>query len=301
MKHLVAILLFCTLSASAQRKMSTNEYVDLYKDIAIQKMQSYGIPASITLAQALLESGTGSSELALKANNHFGIKCGKSWTGPRVYHDDDEKDDCFRKYSTVEESYRDHSIFLKESARYASLFTLSVTDYRGWAHGLKKAGYATNPRYADILIDLVERYELQKWDRPQTLGGIIGSAIHVGEGDAPRPMARTGLTWGYVNGVKYVVTRKGDTYSSLARRLRMPLERLLKFNDLTQTIPLKEGQKVFIKLKKGKNMIQNVHIVKQGETSYSIAQDFGIRLKAMKRKNPRLKSNPPAVGQRIIF
>lgn len=301
MRYAILILTFLTVSASAQRKMSTAEYVDTYKNIAIEKMNTYRIPASITLAQGLLESGNGGSELAVSANNHFGIKCGKSWTGPRVLHDDDAKDDCFRKYSSVEESFRDHSIFLSEGKRYASLFELKTNDYEGWARGLKAAGYATNPMYADMLINLINRYKLYQYDVPQVMGGVFGSKIFVGEGNAPTPLVRVGLTWGRCNGVRYVVAREGDTYQSLARKLRIPIERLLKFNDLHQTIPIDEGTRIFIQRKGNSNKFQNAHVVRKGETSYSISQDFGVKLRSLKQMNRKLKKSPPVVGQQITL
>lgn len=141
------------------------EYIARYHPIAIEEMHLHGIPASIKLAQGILESGSGNSRLAREANNHFGIKCASDWKGPRVYHDDDEKNDCFRSYASPEESFRDHSRFLLRR-RYEKLFTLDRHDYRGWARGLKEAGYATNPRYAELLIDLIERYELYQYDQP---------------------------------------------------------------------------------------------------------------------------------------
>lgn len=297
--RLTVILAFLSLASAAQQKMSTAQYVELYKNIAIEKMNTYGIPASITLAQGLLESGNGGSELAVNANNHFGIKCGKSWTGPKVYHDDDAKDDCFRKYSSVEESYRDHSIFLREGKRYAFLFELDKTDYEAWARGLKAAGYATNPMYADMLINLINRYKLYEWDLPQMMGGVFGSKIFVGEGDAPSKMMKVGLTWGRCNGVKYIVAREDDSYESLSRKLKISLERLLRFNDLPQTMPLNEGQRVFIQSKKRESKLQNSHIVLKGETTYSISQEFGVKMRSLKQMNRKLKKSPPVVGERI--
>jgi hypothetical protein len=161
--RLVVICLFCVGTLSAQN-MSRAEYIAKYKDLAIAEMNQYGIPASITLAQGVLESGDGNSELARKAKNHFGIKCHSSWEGKKVYHDDDEAQECFRKYPTVAASYRDHSVFLQK-ARYAALFELSITDYKGWAKGLRKAGYATNPKYADLLIKIIEDNQLYVYDK----------------------------------------------------------------------------------------------------------------------------------------
>ncbi|SVD24575.1 uncharacterized protein METZ01_LOCUS377429, partial [marine metagenome] len=156
------LLLFSSIFTFAQNK--TEEYIVKYKDFAIAEMSQYGIPASITLAQGILESGSGESRLAVEGNNHFGIKCHDNWNGETIFLDDDKKEECFRKYSKESESYRDHSLFLIERERYISLFKLSSTNYRAWAKGLKKAGYATNPKYSSLIIDLIEKYNLQQYD-----------------------------------------------------------------------------------------------------------------------------------------
>ncbi|MBR6604516.1 MAG: glucosaminidase domain-containing protein, partial [Prevotella sp.] len=164
--YIIGVLLSASLSISAQtsRNADYERYIELYKDIAIEQMQKHRIPASITLAQGLFESGAGKSQLARYSNNHFGIKC-HGWTGRKTYHDDDARGECFRVYDNARQSYEDHSRFLVAGSRYRSLFQLKTTDYVGWARGLKKAGYATNPLYADKLIDIIERYELNKYDR----------------------------------------------------------------------------------------------------------------------------------------
>ena len=161
---LLAILLWHEEAYSQAKSQDVLNYIERYKDIAMREMQEYKIPASITLAQGLLESGNGKSELSRKSNNHFGIKCHKDWTGKRTYHDDDEKGECFRVYDDPEQSYRDHSVFLRKGQRYAFLFDLKITDYKGWAKGLKQAGYATLPVYANILIKLIEEYNLTQYD-----------------------------------------------------------------------------------------------------------------------------------------
>lgn len=169
--NIVALLIPITVVAQAQNKTYL-EYIETYKDVAITEMENYGIPASITMAQGLLESGAGRSELTRKSNNHFGIKCGSKWTGGKEYYDDDAKHECFRKYSSALESYEDHSQFLKRNPRYASLFQLSKTDYKGWAYGLKKAGYATNPKYPQLLINLIETYNLSELDGKKSSGKL---------------------------------------------------------------------------------------------------------------------------------
>ncbi|MBP5306935.1 MAG: glucosaminidase domain-containing protein [Paludibacteraceae bacterium] len=168
MKRIALLLLLCLSSyclLAQKQNQAYLDYIEKYKKEAIEGMDRFGVPASITLAQGLLESGAGRSELTKKSNNHFGIKCGRNWTGDKVYYDDDEKHECFRKYASALESYEDHCLFLKRNPRYASLFQLSKTDYKGWANGLKAAGYATNPRYAQLLIGLIEDYDLAKYDK----------------------------------------------------------------------------------------------------------------------------------------
>lgn len=165
MAYRLIVILFLSTNLVIAQDMSKLEYIVKYKDLAIAEMYQYGIPASITLAQGVLESRNGNSELARKSKNHFGIKCHSSWEGKKVYHDDDEAQECFRKYPTVAASYRDHSVFLQK-ARYANLFELAITDYKGWAKGLKKAGYATNPKYSDLIIKIIEDNQLQQYDKP---------------------------------------------------------------------------------------------------------------------------------------
>jgi flagellum-specific peptidoglycan hydrolase FlgJ len=174
MKILLFIFSFCLASAFASN--TPEQYIALYKNDAIKEMKEYGVPASITLAQGMLESSNGNSALAVKANNHFGIKCHSDWTGDTYHMDDDEKNECFRKYPNVLDSYRDHSKFLKERSRYAALFTLKITDYKGWAEGLKAAGYATNPKYPQLLVNLIERYQLYIYDSEIA---VVDSTKHV--------------------------------------------------------------------------------------------------------------------------
>ena len=187
-------------------------YIDTYSDIAMFEMQEYKIPASITLAQGILESGAGRGELTRKAKNHFGIKCHKSWTGERVYHDDDEKGECFRKYTDPKYSFRDHSLFLTERSRYRNLFSLRQSDYKGWARGLKKAGYATDPKYPNKLISIIERYDLTRFDK-QVLKGNY----------EPAPEEEEMISYTVV---------KGDTLYSIARRFNLSVEQLKRYNKL---------------------------------------------------------------------
>ncbi len=292
MKRLISILLiFIPLYATAQYKMSPAEYIDTYKGIAISEMNGSGIPASITLAQGIFESGYGGSRLATEGNNHFGIKCGGSWKGESLSHDDDAKDECFRKYKDAEESYRDHTIFLQNGTRYRFLFDLKPTDYVGWAHGLKSAGYATNPQYADQLISLIERYKLYEFD--------TNGNVHYASQNQPIITQQTKRTSGYINSVSYVVSEKGDTWSIIARDYSVKLSRLLKYNDLPCEIPLEEGSYVYIKAKKSKNKTVNLHTAQSGETKYTIAQRYGIKLKKLQRMNPQLKNREVWAGDLI--
>ncbi|GLB47662.1 glucosaminidase domain-containing protein [Neptunitalea lumnitzerae] len=220
------------LTATSTVVVKTNtveEYINVYKDIAMVEMQRYKIPASITLAQAILESGSGKGELTLKANNHFGIKCHTGWTGPSVTHDDDEKGECFRKYKYPSESFEDHSKFLTSRGRYGFLFDLKPSDYKGWARGLKKAGYATDPKYPNKLISIIERYELYEYDKlvlkdtyelvVETVVADAGETIHVVE--------------------------KGDTLYSISRKYGVSVESIQKANNMRGT-NINIGQKLKI-------------------------------------------------------
>lgn len=295
------LLLTMSLCGFAQHKMSSAHYVSLYKDMAVEKMSMYGIPASITLAQGLLESGNGGSELAVRANNHFGIKCGRGWFGEKVYHDDDAKGECFRSYRSVDESYRDHSLFLTKNQRYAGLFRLDRLDYKSWAYGLSQAGYATNPKYPELLIGIIEKNGLYKYDIEQNLGGLIGRNIFVGEGDAPTVEARTGRTWGRRNGVKYIVASDGDTFKSLARQTGLSIEKLLKLNDLKTTGKLQAGEHIYLKAKKGRSNFVSTYQAVVGESARDVAQKFGIKLSSLKRLNKELRHSDPREGQILLL
>jgi len=204
----------------------TAEYVDNFSDFAQDEMRKYGIPASITLAQGILESGSGNGRLAVEANNHFGIKC-HDWTGAKIYHDDDAAQECFRKYNNVKYSYRDHSLFLTTRKRYMDLFRLGKDDYKRWAKGLKKAGYATDSRYPQKLISLIERYELYKYDA-EVLGKDMSKAKEV-----------------VVSNDKHTV-KKGDTLYSLSRKYKITVKEIQELNGLENT-DLYVGQVLYLK------------------------------------------------------
>ena len=266
------------------RSKQYEEYIKKYRDIAVEEMERYHIPASITLAQGLLESGAGQGTLARKSNNHFGIKCGGDWRGKSVKHDDDARDECFRVYQNAADSYRDHSKFLAGRPRYASLFKLDMTDYKGWAHGLKKAGYATNPRYAYQLIDIIERYDLYKYDKK---GGLKWMK------ENPNPHQPY-----LANGLVYVIGRSGDTWKSLSKEFDISKRKLRKYNDLYKDYVIQDGDILYLEKKNRKAQKGNiVHVLRHGESMYSISQKYGIRLKRLYKMNKmKPEDDAPAVG-----
>lgn len=270
------IVLFCMMPfmafSQAKWNQSYQNYVDAYKDIAIQEMLKYNIPASITLAQGILESGAGTSDLARKGNNHFGIKC-HGWTGRTVHHDDDARQECFRAYDNALQSYEDHSQFLRNSQRYASLFLLKNTDYKSWAHGLKAAGYATNPQYANLLINLIETYQLYQYD-----GALPSNTVVVDRISNVEHVVKM------ANKRYYVFARKGDTFYSLAAELGVSASKLAKYNERNKNDVLEQNDIVWLqkKAKRADASFKNrPHLVKPGESTYSVAQKYGIRLKSL--------------------
>ena len=308
MKRSVVILL-CALvgvmSVTAKERQTREEYVDKYKAIAIAHMERYGIPASITMAQGILESDSGNSRLSLSSNNHFGIKCKKHWTGDRVYHDDDAKGECFRAYPSVEASYQDHADFLDQSPRYDSLFAYPSDDYRSWARGLKAAGYATAPDYAERLVNIIESMKLYLLDKEN------GNKIYAASKSAT---ANTEAWWesniatsdeqinpnafrvtvnshkGYgvyrTNHTFYVVAKEGDTFESVGEVFDISAKMLRKFNDVAKDAKLSKGDIVYIERKKTQwlgNVMQ--HKVVRDENLYSLSQSYGIRLKSLAKLN----------------
>lgn len=289
---------FSSLGMTAQNSQYI-AYISKYKDLAIEQMKLYRIPASITLAQGLFESAAGQSQLALRSNNHFGIKCGTGWTGKRTYHDDDAVGECFRTYNSVRDSYEDHSQFLRTKSRYADLFKLSPTDYKGWANGLKKAGYATNPAYAQRLISIIEQYSLYVYDTGK--GGKYSR-------DEERKLAQFGLSTSerevlLVNGLLVVLAREGDTTAKIAKEFDRKEKNIIRYNDFYPGYQLTPGERVYVERKKGKASMayfRKSYIIKDGDSMHSIAQEFGIRLKSLYKMN---KMHPddamPKVGTPI--
>jgi len=278
--------LFFISHVSAQMRWNSvyQEYIDQYKDLAIEEMLRYNIPASITLAQGIFESGAGRSELSVKGNNHFGIKC-HGWTGRSVYHDDDARNECFRAYDNVLQSYEDHSKFLRYNVRYNSLFTLQRTDYRGWAQGLKACGYATNPRYADKLIELIELYKLYELDKATSYDKFMAK-----RGGYDRPVSQ-GMSLHPIkiyNKNYYIIARAGDTFKGIGEEIDISYRKIAKYNERDKHDVLHAGEIIYLKKKQkkaDKAYKNRPHIVKAGESMYSIAHRYGIRLKSLYKKN----------------
>ncbi|MBO4560611.1 MAG: glucosaminidase domain-containing protein [Bacteroidaceae bacterium] len=287
-------VLFVTVSCSVQQsalKSSDKDayaaYIAKYSGIAVDQMKQYGIPASITLAQGLLESDAGRSTLATKCNNHFGIKCHSDWKGRKMYHDDDERHECFRCYRNAEESYRDHSQFLISGSRYQSLFKLGTTDYKGWATGLKAAGYATSPTYAAKLIEIIERYGLDRYD--------TRSAGRLKKGQLPhQPLL--------VNNLKCVRLREGETLKDIAREYGMSLNLLRRFNEVDRKFVPPAGTTVFLERKKSRaNKEHRTYVVKKGDSLWSVSQEFGVKVSSLRKRNDIGENNPLVTGMTLLL
>ena len=296
-KRVLKILVVLILTFSSQifviaqeKRITRKEYIALYSDWAIREMKRTGIPASITLAQGCLESDDGNSWLSKEANNHFGIKC-HTWEGDKVYKDDDAKNECFRKYKSAKESFDDHGDFLLKTKRYAALFQLSSKDYKGWAKGLKEAGYATNPKYPTLLIKIIEDNKLHEIDegiktkssktdssktkQRKKLGDIDNFAI-----------TSAGREIKLHNRIKYIVVKSTDNFDAMAKELDMFTWELLRYNDLTNDSILRTGQLIYIQPKRNNAEFgKETHMVKKGETLNSISQFYGIKLRKLIIKN----------------
>jgi LysM repeat protein len=311
---LLTMLAFCGMCSKMEaQELSPVAYIAQYKDMAIEEMRSSGVPAAITLAQGLLETENGNSDLLRRSNNHFGIKCKSNWTGPTTAHDDDALGECFRVYENAAASYRDHSHFLRNNQRYAFLFLLDITDYKGWAHGLKKAGYATNPKYPAILIKHIEQYNLHQY----TLAGLNPPAdeatqtetvampeapvaipasypVNTAIADAPQASMQVAapastLLQSSINGLKCVFAPRGSSLLAIASHYQIPLSRLLAYNDLEQDGLLQQGQYVFLEKKSNRGPARQYR-TKAGETAYSIAQQHGMQLSAILAYNAGMGS-----------
>jgi len=268
----LGLLFYSSLNASSN--LSRKEYVSVYEKIAIQQMNQYKIPASITMAQGILESGSGNSTLAKTANNHFGIKCHTEWKGEKIYLDDDAKNECFRSYSKVEDSYIDHSMFLTTRKRYESLFSLSLSDYKAWSHGLKAAGYATNPKYAEQLIQLIEELELFKLD---------GSSIAAISTNQPALFSVKKI---HENKVDYIVTKKGDSFYQISKRFGLTLSQLHAYNDFNpEKDILEEGDIVYLEPKRFHSRSKNLIVLDRSMSLRELSQKEAVKLKKLMRKN----------------
>lgn len=302
-KTLLLVAAIFAVAAAAGQKITRAEYLERYKNIAIDHMEKYGIPASVKMAQGMLESDNGNSRLAREGNNHFGIKCKSDWVKDVIYHDDDEKGECFRKYATAEESWHDHSEFLDKGQRYQFLFDLDPMDYKAWAHGLRQAGYATNPRYPELLIKIIEDNELYLLDRGQQVP--IGEIIAREEAHKPQPdyelltseqvdvdnyvismYNHNGYEIYSNNGTRFIVAREGDDLAKIAWLFGIGEKKLRRFNDLTPAQNIAPGNMVYIQIKNSRSDSGKVmHTVREGETLHSISQLYGIKMKTLARRN----------------
>ena len=317
------VLTLCLISCSAYKPLvsstapaqSVSDYVNQYKDLAISEMKRTGIPASITLAQGIIESDCGRSTLAREANNHFGIKCHDDWTGPTVRHNDNRRNECFRKYKKAEESFYDHSDFLK-AARYSFLFNNRPTDYKAWAHGLKKAGYATNPDYANMLIKTIEANGLWAFDsgnnpaaqyaqdivpikEPFKISGDSSKKnIQPSYGNeavsarVPRIMEN--------NRIQYIIVKDGDTREKLENEFQLLRWELSKYNEIKNDFVPEPGQILYIQPKRDKaEPGKNFYTTMEGDTMYHISQQFGIKLKRLYEMNRMADNSEPGPGKKI--
>ena len=310
-KIIVPALFFFISFPSYAQKLSPEDYISKYKDLAISEMKRMGVPAAITIAQGILESENGNSDLAQRSNNHFGIKCKSSWTGDSVLHDDDEKSECFRAYQNVEESFRDHSNFLRGSARYSELFQLDPTDYKGWAYGLRKAGYATNPRYPEILIRNIEKYNLEKYTFNYAdevpvfdVANVKPDPIRISPAQLEKELSNEVNSFvvnstTLINGSQALFVAKGTSLLAIATQHKIKLIKLLEMNDLSEDGLLAKDAIIFLEKKK-KEGNRDFTVVKNGETLHSIAQQNGIILKNLCEYN-RLKDNAVLASGTKLF
>jgi LysM repeat protein len=332
-----ALLALCISVAHAQSPEAVAAYVSRYKAIAIEEMKMYGIPASVTLAQGIHESGCGCSSLALNSNNHFGIKCHEEWSGQTYHHDDDQPQECFRVYNCPEESFRDHSEFLKNRPRYAGLFSLDRTDYRAWARGLKAAGYATNPRYTDIIIKLIEDYKLDQYDKAGGQDYVVKTEPKISsevqlikqsllqstatapptvitpkptapvetkteQPATPKSIDLTKYISGErkINGTKAMVYKTDMPLAFIAQKYNITVQQLYSFNDMSPTEKFKDNDLVYVESKKPECDYYQYEVA-EGETMRDIAQKFGVRLADLVLRNGLIGGCEPVPGEIIVL
>ena len=264
----LSFIMLISFSEISSQNLTRKQYITKYSALAVKQMRQYKIPASITLAQGILESNNGNSKLAVKANNHFGIKC-HGWEGKKIFEDDDKKNECFRKYKSPLESFKDHSLFLNKYSRYAFLFDYKITDYKSWARGLKKAGYATNKKYPELLIKIIEDNKLNIFDDKDLEIEFTSEIRNI---------------YMHPNRIKYVKSENQDTYMTIAKNLKIKLWQLQKYNDSNETNILAEGTIVFIQPKRKKGKVK-IHTYNKNESLISISQFYGVKLKSLKKRN----------------
>ena len=311
------LLLLFPLTLIAQR-ITPEEYIETYKDIAMREMREHKIPASITLAQGLLESGAGNSALAREAKNHFGIKCHKGWEGKTYIMDDDEKNECFRKYENADESFRDHSEFLTTRSRYAALFDLDITDYEGWARGLKAAGYATNPKYAQLLIDRINLYDLTKYDQialgMRTDDDLLpeiapeDELLELAYSPADRSVFElvdmtAGKRFIYENnGVRFLYAKEGETPESLAAETGVSYKQLCEYNLIARPdeMVFHSGDVVYLAKLKRLNWKAKQYTVQEGETLRDVALRFAVKPEKLAKMN-RLEAGTRLQAGQVLW
>ena len=281
--RILLIFGFLFYKNAVSQTITVKQYIDTFKNIAMREMLEYKIPASITLAQGLLESGSGNSRLAKQGNNHFGIKCKKDWTRCTILEDDDALQECFRCYAKAEDSYKDHSRFLKDNKRYAALFLLDISDYKSWAKGLLSAGYATNQKYADLLISTIERNKLMQYD------SMVLSGYNPYNTQIP---ANIDLVY---NKVPSTVVQQNETIDKIANVNNKTINKIIKYNDLNFHTNIEPGDVLYLKPKKRKASVSN-HEVKEGETMWEISQKYAIRISSLYKKNLMDIGTEPQIG-----
>lgn len=302
---------FCTLFLlclgvvfTSHAQNAREEYIRKYQLLAIEEMGRSGIPASIKMAQAILESGNGNSELARKSNNHFGIKCKTGWKGQKVYHDDDERGECFRKYKSVHESYIDHSNFLMTSPRYSFLFRLPREDYKSWAKGLKQAGYATARHYDQTLIKIIEDHKLNRLDYKQTFSPLVAQGVPVSKGISNKmtinPYNQRQVV--KINNLEAVIASEGDTYEILAQALGLNAWEIYKFNDRVKGYIPQPNEVIYIESKNRNASRKNrLHKANTGETMHYISQMYGLKLMPLYRRNRMKPGEQPTPGEVVYL
>ena len=294
--RILHIFILLLLPAWLLAQKTTEQYIAEFGEMAVAEMKRSGVPASITLAQGILESGSGNSRLATEGNNHFGIKC-HGWTGGKIYADDDAKNECFRKYGSAAESFRDHSDFLKSNSRYNFLFEIEITDYKEWAHGLKKAGYATSPTYAEALIKLIEKYELNNYDKGIVPDKKPRKNPHRENIDDSFTLNPYGRDIFYNNNTPYIIAKSGDNVDAICNEFDMMPWQVRKYNDLEKSDTVAEGSYIYLKPKRNRaEKGKETHTVQQGETMKDISEQYAVKLNKLYRKNKMEPGTEPKAG-----